>query len=158
MADYLAIYLNDHLAGATLGLELAKRAAGEHAGTPLGDFLAGLRDEIAADRRALEEIMDAAGVGEDRLKVVAFWAAEKAGRLKLNGHWLSRSPLSPMVELEGLATGITGKLLLWRALAATPGVSTAGHSLDELIARAEAQLAAVEEHRIAVASTALARR
>ena len=35
----LDIYLNDHFAGATVGLELARRAARENAGTSLGDFL-----------------------------------------------------------------------------------------------------------------------
>lgn len=34
----LAIYLNDHLAGATAGLELARRARGRNAGTPLGEL------------------------------------------------------------------------------------------------------------------------
>jgi hypothetical protein len=136
-------------------VELAKRAAGEHAGTPLGDFLAGLRDDIAADRRALEEMMTAAGVGQDRKKVALAWALEKVGRLKLNGELLHRSPLTPLVELEGLATGISGKLQLWRALQATPTVPTAGHDLEELIARAEAQAAAVELHRVVAAATAL---
>ena len=35
MADKLAIYLNDHLAGSTVGLELAKRAAGANEETPM---------------------------------------------------------------------------------------------------------------------------
>jgi hypothetical protein len=35
----LAIYLNDHLAGATIGVELALRAARENTGSELGDFL-----------------------------------------------------------------------------------------------------------------------
>jgi hypothetical protein len=157
MGKYLAIYLNDHLAGSTLGLELAKRAGGEHRGTPLGDFLLDLRDEIAADRRTLEEIMEAAGVGADRIKVTLAWAAEKAGRLKLNGHLRSRSPLSPLVELEGLETGIRGKELLWRALKAMPDPPTAGYDLDELIGRAQRQQAGIEEHRAGAVRDALAR-
>ena len=32
----LDIYLNDHLAGATLGVELSRRAAREHRGTEVG--------------------------------------------------------------------------------------------------------------------------
>ena len=33
--DLLTIYLNDHLAGATAGVELARRAAGENKGSEL---------------------------------------------------------------------------------------------------------------------------
>ena len=38
---YLAIYFNDHLAGATTGVELAKRIRGENEGTELGAFVEG---------------------------------------------------------------------------------------------------------------------
>jgi len=155
MSDYLSIYLNDHLMGSTVAVELAERGAGEYEGTELGAFLAGLKVEIEADRQALREIMDAAGAKPNQLKQVVGWAAEKAGRLKLNGELLGRSPLSPLVELEGLETGIAGKEALWRALQAAPGVPTAGHDLNELIARAEDQQARVEQHRLAAARTAL---
>ena len=37
---YLAVYLNDHLAGSTAIVELVRRAAREHEGTELGGFLA----------------------------------------------------------------------------------------------------------------------
>ena len=40
---YLAVYLNDHLAGSTAIVELVRRAAREHEGTELGGFLARLR-------------------------------------------------------------------------------------------------------------------
>jgi hypothetical protein len=112
----LRIYLQDHLAGATGGVELVRRAAGANRGTTYGDPLAKLADEIEADRRALESIMDDLGFGADRAKNMAFWAAEKAGRLKLNGRLTGYSPLSRMVELEGLIGGINGKLSLWQAL------------------------------------------
>ena len=35
----LSIYLNDHLAGATIGVELARRIRARNRGTPLGDYL-----------------------------------------------------------------------------------------------------------------------
>lgn len=117
MADkLLRIYLQDHLAGATGGVELVRRAAGANRGTTYGDPLSTLADEIEADRRSLEGIMDDLGFGADRAKNIAFWAAEKAGRLKLNGRLTGYSPLSRMVELEGLIGGINGKLSLWQAL------------------------------------------
>jgi hypothetical protein len=117
MADkLLRIYLQDHLAGATGGVELVRRARGANRQTAYGDPLARLADDIVADRRALEGIMGELGFSADRAKNVALWAAEKAGRLKLNGRLTGYSPLSRLIELEGLITGINGKLSLWRSL------------------------------------------
>jgi hypothetical protein len=146
---YLGIYLNDHLAGSTAGLELAKRAAGENEGGELGAFLAELREEIAEDRATLEKIMDELGVGRDQVKVVAAWVGEKAGRLKLNGHLTGYSPLSPLVELEALSLGIEGKRLMWVALAETLGDRIGVDRLATLTERAERQRAGVERHRLA---------
>ena len=64
----------------------------------------------------LQGIMEDLGFGGDRLKNAGAWALEKAGRLKLNGELTGYSPLSRVVELEGLLTGITGKWGLWVAL------------------------------------------
>jgi hypothetical protein len=112
----LRIYLQDHLAASTAGRDLARRALGSNEGTVYGEALAKLADEIEADRRALEGVLGDLGFGPDRPKNVAAWAAEKAGRLKLNGQLTGYSPLSRMIELEGLAAGVTGKLALWRTL------------------------------------------
>ena len=78
----VGIYMNDHLAGSTVGLELAKRAASSNEGTPLGDFLEGRVDEIESERETLKSMMDHLGVSQNRIKVPAAWAAEKVGRLK----------------------------------------------------------------------------
>jgi hypothetical protein len=112
----LRIYLQDHLAAATAGRELARRARGSNEGTAYGEALAKLADDIEADRRALEGVIDDLGFGPDRPKNMTAWAAEKVGRLKLNGQILGYSPLSRMIELEGLLAGVTGKLALWRTL------------------------------------------
>ena len=63
MSDLLAIYLNDHLAGSTVGVELARRARGSNDGTELGEFLATLAAEIEEDRDTLGEVMGAVGAG-----------------------------------------------------------------------------------------------
>ena len=158
-SKYLATYLNDHLGGSTSGLELARRAANENKGTELGDFLSQLAVEIQDDRESLKDIMAALGVGEDRLKVAAGWLLEKAGRLKPNAQLTGYSPLSPLVELEGLVLGINGKLAMWRALLqiAGPPPLDAGR-LEELAARAEHQIADTERHRLEVSRSALAPR
>jgi hypothetical protein len=93
--------------------------------------------------------MDAAGARPNVAKVALAWTAEKLGRLKLNGRLVRRSPLSPFVELEVLETGIYGKLLLWHVLRERPTPGSGAVDLDELIVRAERQLAEVERHRLA---------
>ena len=111
----LGIYLNDHLAGATGGVELARRVA--RSGDAADDgVLRRLAAEIAADRDTLVEIMAALGVPVRGYKPYAAWIGEKAGRLKLNGHLLTRSPLSGLEELEMLRLGVTGKAAGWRTL------------------------------------------
>src|SRR3954452_2904975 len=112
----LGTYLNDHLAGSTLGLELAKRARGSNEGSEYGEVLERFAREIEEDRATLEKLMDAFEIKRDRPKVMGAWTAEKLGRLKPNGRLLSYSPLSRLIELEMLALGITGKLSLWEAL------------------------------------------
>jgi hypothetical protein len=158
-SKYLATYLNDHYAGATGGLALARRAASENEGSELGAFLTELADEIEADRATLAEIMSALGVGTDRTKVIAARVFERVGRLKPNAQLRGYSPLSPLVELEVLGLGIRGKLALWRALgevAGTPPLDP--EQLAELAARAERQVADVEARRLEVARSALAPR
>ena len=60
--------------------------------------------------------MDVLEVGRDRVKVAGGWTAEKVGRLKLNGRFAGYSPLSRVLELEGLIAGVNGKLALWHSL------------------------------------------
>jgi hypothetical protein len=127
----LGIYLNDHLAGSTVGVELAKRAAGENEDTDYGEPLARVAAEIEEDREALQRLMEALEVKRDHPKVLAGWVAEKLGRLKPNGQILGYSPLSRLVELETLALGITGKYSLWEALTEVAG-EDARIDLDEL--------------------------
>jgi hypothetical protein len=154
----LGIYLNDHLAGSTAGLELVKRARGENEGSELGDVLAHLADEIEADRRALEGVMEDLEIGRDHPKVLAAWVAEKVGRLKPNGQILGYSPLSKLVELEGLALGIQGKLSLWRALIeiAAEDDRLDPDYLGRLAERAERQRDQVEQQRLLAAREAFA--
>jgi hypothetical protein len=154
----LAIYLNDHLAAATGARELVRRAASSNRGSSYGAFLERLAAEIEEDRQSLLAIMRALEVGTDRLKVVSGWAAEKLGRLKLNGRLRGYSPLSRVVELEMLALGVTGKLGLWRALQRLHShqVALADLDLPLLIRRAEGQLDGLETHRLRAVGEALA--
>jgi len=150
-----SIYRNDHLAGSTIGAGLARRSSARNSGTPLGDYLEGLTSEIESDRETLERLMAELGVRPNRLKTVGAWAAERLGRLKLNGQLAGYSPLSRLVELESLYLGITGKQELWRALQRTLGTDERGFDFEELDRRAERQAADVEVHRLEAARVAL---
>jgi hypothetical protein len=153
----LAIYLNDHLAGATAARELVRRTAGSNQSTTYGPFLSELAEQIEEDRQALIDIMRALGVGVDRLKLWAGWGAEKLGRLKPNGRLLGYSPLSRLVELEGLSLGVRGKLALWRTLEQLQPDEPrlAEVDLAALVRRAEQQLDQLESHRLSAAAEAL---
>lgn len=148
--DLLSIYLNDHLAGSTAGLELARRTLRSNQGTELGRFLVTLAAEIEEDRDELLAIMRTLGVGTDRVKVAAGWLGEKAGRLKLNGRIRGYSPLSRVLELEGLVMGVNGKLSGWRVLRdlAEREARLDAPTLDRLIARAERQIEGLAQHHL----------
>lgn len=152
----LGIYLNDHLAGAVAGTGLAGRLAAAERGKPGGDVLARLAGEIDEDRAALLDMMAALGVPVRRYKTVAAWVAERVGRLKPNGHLVSRSPLSRVVELEALRLGVEGKAAGWRTLRVRadhdPRLDAA--RLDALIARAGRQIDDLERLRVTVAAEA----
>jgi hypothetical protein len=138
----LSIYLNDHLTGATGGLELFRRAAAGFDGDA-GEELARLRDEVQEDREALLTLMRRLGISENLAMVTLGWIGEKLGRFKPNGYLVRRSPLSNVIELEGLRVGVHGKLCGWQVLRAATidddRVATA--EIEALIERAEDQQA-----------------
>jgi hypothetical protein len=148
-SELLPIYLNDHLAGSTAGVELARRLLRSNSRNEYGADLARLAGEIEQDRESLQSIMRVLDVGVDRVKVAVGWTAEKVGRLKLNGRLLSYSPLSRLMELEVLMLGVTGKLALWRTLRqlAAEDSRLDRRDLDRLIERAAGQLQEVETLR-----------
>jgi hypothetical protein len=111
--ELLDVYLSDHFAGSTAGAELARRMASTQ---PDGAVLGPIASEIEEDRETLREIMEATDVSPPAIKAALGWLGEKAGRLKLNERVFGRSPLSDVIELEGLIAGVSGKLQLWRAL------------------------------------------
>jgi hypothetical protein len=133
----LSIYLNDHLSGATAGVELARRVApGE------------LADEIDEDRGVLLEVMQRLSVGRDRARIALGWGTEKVLRLKPGGRF---------VDLETLSLGVEGKLALWVALHHAYGDDPRlrGVDLDALSARARSQRRRIEQLRLDAADEAL---
>jgi hypothetical protein len=157
MSSGLSIYLNDHLMGASAGVDLFRRAARQQAQTSRGAALRRLAEEVEADRLELVEIMKALGLPRRRYKILAGHLLEPIGRGKLNGSLLHRSRLSDLVELELLSVAVTGKRSGWNALAQIadqrPELDKA--KLDELIERASDQVTRLEAMRREVARSAL---
>jgi hypothetical protein len=152
----LRIFMQDHLAASTAGLELARRARGANEGTDYGQPLARLADEVGADRETLQAMMEDLGFGPDRAKNLGAWTGEKLGRLKLNGQVKGYSPLSRVLELEALAAGIAAKRSLWRILleVAAEEPRLDGDRVRRLIDRAEEQWRTLEELRTLAAREA----
>jgi hypothetical protein len=152
-AGFLAIYLNDHLLGATAGAELARRLANAHNDTEHFAELARLADEIAEDRVSLMRIMSRLDVTANPMRTVLGWLGEKLARLKTNGRLLSRSPLSSLLELEMMALGVAGKAAGWRSLRAMAEHDNriSPVEIDRLIKRADAQRELLEGLRVGAA-------
>ncbi|MEV6715830.1 SRPBCC family protein [Lentzea sp. NPDC051208] len=141
--ELLSIYLNDHLTGAMAGTELARRISKTH------PELRVLADDVEADRKELLDFMRQAGVESRPHKEAIGWLVEKAGRLKLNGRVLGRSPLSDVLELETLRVSIEGKVALWRTLRKLNSFDDT--RLERLARRAESQAELVDQYRLNLA-------
>jgi hypothetical protein len=151
--ELLGIYLNDHLAGSSAGLELAEKLRDNNQGTELGDAMAGLHRDIEQDRVSLEELMERLEVARHPVKDAAGWVLERLSRLRLNPVLTGSAELTRLLETEALSLGIEGKLAMWLALkeAATADRRLAGADFDRLIERARGQRRALEPYRVAAA-------
>jgi hypothetical protein len=156
MTDYLAIYLRDQLALGLVWRELAKRSARSNRGTPAGAALSTVADGISQDVDTFKGIMLRLNVRPNPVKLGLAVAAERVGRLKLNGRVLGYGPLSQFFELDVLTMGIQGKKQLWANLRDHAGLS--GVDFDELVRRAEEQRQALEPFRAEAGTKAFAAR
>jgi hypothetical protein len=129
---HLAIYLNDHLAILTAGVQLVGRSAGSNEDEALGALLEDTRIRFEGDRDIVNSLFDHMGLRRDRAKVAAGWSAEKLGRLKLNGQIRGYSPLSRVTELEALSTIAHGNAAAFRALDGSDVETGAPRDLGEL--------------------------
>ena len=158
MADRaLHVYLNDHLAGAMLGSDLADRIRRQHEGTPLGDVMGQIAPQIEEDRQTLLMLMERMGASKNPIKQATGWAAEKAGHVKFSGMLTGEPEHGAFMALESLALGVEGKAGLWRALkeVADEYPELRATDLDDLIRRAEVQRATLERERLAAGRRAL---
>jgi len=148
----LAIYLQDHHAAGVAGARVARRVASSVPSDRPEADLSRVAEEIAEDLATLESIMRTLGMKPNGIKDAIARSGERLGRLKPNGRFRQRSPLSDVLELEMLLVGITGKQALWVTLRNATTLPT--EELDRLIKRAEDQKRSVESARKAAARRA----
>jgi hypothetical protein len=152
----LTTYLNDHLAGSVVALELLELFP------PLvrpaeRDILNGLRTEIREDQQLLKELLEQLGEKESPMRKVAAWITEKLGEVKLKFDDPGDGELRVLEALEALGLGVQGKLGLWRALRTISAADSRLRAVDfgRLERRALDQFERVDRLRLQFARTAL---
>jgi hypothetical protein len=149
------IYLNDHRAGGTAGLRLARRMLAENPGSILGETLESLVEKIQADALVLDTVCARLGIRPNPVKRLGAILIERASALKLNGRVRDYSPLSRVLEIEALLSGIQAKRLLWSALHHSRIDDLDGFDFPELVRRADAQYNALLAHHAPAIQSAL---
>jgi hypothetical protein len=134
----LANYLNDHLAGAEVGLRTAERLADRFEGEDEW-FLRGMCAAIEEERDLLRGLLEKLGSDESALKRGVGALGGILGSVR-DAIPIGDAP-TLLEDLELLAIGVWGKRLLWGTLArvAVRDERFADIAVDWLAARAETQ-------------------
>lgn len=157
-SEHLTTYLNDHLAGSVVAVELLEHLEASYPRTEMAEFFAVLRTEIVADRAELEALMTRLQIVESRSRKASAWIAGKFTELKLKLDDRTSGALRLLETLEAVALGIDGKLALWRALSAAASANPALQGITDygrLEKRAVEQRDALEVVRLEAAKAAL---
>jgi len=149
MSENLGTYLNDHVAGSVLALELLDHLIDLPEALDR-KLLAQLRAEIQEDQDVLRQLLRSVGAKESTARKAAAWLTEKLGRAKLRIDESGSGELRMLEGLETLALGIQGKLALWRSLATLRDVVPPLKTLDlaRLQSRALEQFEQVDRLRL----------
>lgn len=140
-AHLLSSYLNDHLATATASVALFERTTENFRDTPWETELRFLTEDVTADRGAWLSAMEALEVVPSRAKQVVGIVGERLGRFKPNGSLFHRTPMTDLVELEGLRLAVATKinaLQVLRAIA-VQDPRLAKETVEALLDRAQDQ-------------------
>lgn len=142
MSKLLAIYLDDHWAGAGAGHRLARRILRNNRKTEWVDQLSWLSDQVESDERTLLELRRRLAVDSGKLKRAMGLVGVQLFGLKPNGRLFTYSPLSRVLEAEMMMSGVDAKKRLWVALRSGQPViaEISGFDFDELERRADRQL------------------
>ena len=150
MSD-LHTYLQDHLAGATFGVNLLKDLSEQKVDKELAALAAKLVAEVQLDRETLDRIVNSLGEESSALKDAGAWVAQKLGRTKLS----TTEPFGVFEAVELMTLGVSGKIALWKTLAEIPRLETtvSVDQLKALIAQAEQQFDQLECFRLRMAKS-----
>jgi len=155
--ESIEVYLNDHLAGATAGVNLVEQAADRHRSDDLGEFFAPLAAEIKADLETLETLIEDMNVDKSASKVALAEVGSKVAAPKFNAEGAGNKHLGDFVTLETLSIGVEGKRCMWVALQAVADAYPELGALDlsALEGRAQNQRDQLESKRNEFAPLAL---
>ncbi len=157
MADSpIHVYLNDHLAGATAGKDLAAQAAERHDGE-LGEFFTEIAGAISGDYNTLTTLIDQMGAagsgGKEAVAKAGSWMSED----KFSGDTVGDPAFGTFITLETLCIGVEGKLCMWKALKLVEDEhpELKALNLELLIDSAQSQRDRLESKRLEVGRSAL---
>ena len=155
MSKSLVTYLDDHLSGAQIAIQVLQSMRDDHDDPRFRAFAAKLLPEIESDVGTLRLIAKEVGAGQSVIKQVGGRLLEKLARLKLGN--TGSTDLRTFESLELLLLGIHGKQCLWKALDTTSASDArlCGYDFKQLCSRAEQQYAEVQTLRIDLAQTVL---
>ncbi len=152
----LAIYLNDHLAGSVMAIELLEHMEEDDGASPAPQrSLRDLRLKITADQEILRALLDSLSSNESTVKKAGAWIMEKVARAKTKPTKPKTGGLGALEAFEILSLGIEGKKCLWKVLAEVmPQPARPQWHWRELIEDADRQRREVEAWRIQAARRA----
>jgi hypothetical protein len=143
-------YLEDHLAGADVGLRIASRLEDKHPGTQVAVVMSRMSRDIRSERAVVSDALGRLDASPDPVR-------RAMGLVGALGRLAGALPFMPepslLEDLEALAVGVWGKRLLWGALDRVQGSEGGfdGIDLDELASSAEEQ----EKQLLALRQTAI---
>ncbi len=151
----LDVYLNDHLAGGTAGVNIARIAADEHRSDEHGAFFGEIASEIKTDYATLEQLIADLGVEKSATKTAAAEIGSKMMAPKFTSG--DDDELNAFVTLETLSIGVEGKICMWKALKTVQDAypTLEQFDIDGLLARGESQRERLEAERQKMAPRAL---
>lgn len=156
MSEALVTYLNDHLGGAQIAVQVLEAMRDQHDDPRFRELANALLPDVQADDQTLRSIAEKIGSGPSKAKQAGGWLLEKFARLKL-GHTGSTN-FEMFESLELLVLGVHGKLCLWKAFQAASILDARlrEYDFEELIRRAQQQYEQLESERVDLAQTVLA--
>lgn len=149
----LRIFLGERLTVMRAGRDLALRMGRSGAYPDAAARLAHAAGELDRGCDTIASFMRQGGAGRPWVRVLAGAAAERVGRLKMNGRIRGRSALTDLEELDALIATLHYAAAAWRALERSPAI--ASEVARPRAEACEALVAAIEPGRLDAAERAL---